>query len=445
MTAVASAAEADPRGPRLAALLRGLHDRGLLNGAVVVAEEGRVIYEAGFGPANVAAGRDFTPDTPVDGASLAKMFTAAAILLLQEEGRLSLDDGVQRHLPPFPYAEVKIRHLLAHSNGLPDYNYFDQIVPKDSVRTNQVHLQVLAERRPALTMRPGHGFAYSNLGYDLAAMVIERVSGWIYAEFLGERFFRRAALTSVFVRPARLADWRGVRTAGYQAGPDGLALFDALDNEGFYGGSNLYLSTRDLHRWNQAFLPPGALPGKNAPGPGLATATLDDGRRTGISLLSWYASPEGTRHWYSGDWQAFYAVAYRDVPARRSISFMTNNAMPQWLRPRLVAALVELLEGREQAACPAPAIREFKADSRAALAGVYAVEKLGQVSLELSAERAFCRVNDGLNYEMFMTAAGVHYVPGLDVWIWFDRAGEAALRWATVLGESRGLRQQAAP
>jgi CubicO group peptidase (beta-lactamase class C family) len=445
MTASTTAAEVDARGPRIAALLRGLHERGVFNGAVIVAEKGRVLHEAGYGPANAAAGRNFTPDTPADGASLAKTFSAAAVVLLQEEGRLTLDDTVRRHLPEFPYAEVKIRHLLAHSNGLPDYDWLDQAAPKDSVRTNQVQLRLLAERRPELSMKPGHGFAYSNLGYDLLAMVIERVSGRTYAAFLDERFFRRLAMTSAFLRPARLADWSGVRTVGYKAGAAGLTPFDVFDNEGFHGGCNWYFSARDLHRWNQAFFPPAATLGEKPLRAGLVSATLDDGRRTGIGLLSWYSSPDGTRHWYSGDHQAFYSVAYRDAAAGRSIVFMTNNAMPQWLRPRLVAALGELLDGRESAACPAPEIREFKADGRAALAGAYAVEKLGLVALEMSAERAFCRVNDGVAYEMFLTAAGVHYVPGLDAWIWFDRAGEASLRWATVLGESRGLRQHAAP
>ena len=123
---------------RVEAILAPLVAAHELSGAIVLSRDGRVVYERGIGLANVAAGLAFTPDTPADGASLAKTFTAAGLWSLVAEGRVNLDAPVTTYVPEFPHADTTVRHLISHSNGLPaDYAFFDPHVEPGTVRTTR--------------------------------------------------------------------------------------------------------------------------------------------------------------------------------------------------------------------------------------------------------------------------------------------------------------------
>lgn len=223
------------------ALLQDLHDRRLFNGAVVLGRAGEEVYAGGFGPANVEAEVQFTPDTPSDSGSMAKTFAAASILMLQDEGRLRLDDAVRQYVPEYPHAVTQIRHLITHSAGLPDYDFFVPLWPEGEILTTTGILHLLGEQGVEPEFAPGTRFRYCNLCYDVAALIVERITGERWDDFLRERVFTPLGMDSTFLRPARLADWPGVRTLSYRQLGDGLGLFDVYDNEGIYGGSNLCL------------------------------------------------------------------------------------------------------------------------------------------------------------------------------------------------------------
>ena len=221
---LAGCAAAPDRGPdvatlaeRVNAVIAPLVDAHEFSGAVVLAQRGRVVYARGFGMANRAAGVAFTPDTPSDGASLAKTFTAAGLWTLVHEGRLDIDAPVRRHLPDYPHAATTVRQLLAHTHALPaNYEVFDAHFAPDAVRTTDAMLATVARIAPRPAFAPGSRFEYSSLGYDAAARVIERVSGRRYEDFLAERFWHPLGMRSSFARPGRFADWPGVRTLGYR-------------------------------------------------------------------------------------------------------------------------------------------------------------------------------------------------------------------------------------
>ncbi|MFW6074689.1 MAG: serine hydrolase domain-containing protein [Chloroflexota bacterium] len=157
-------------------LMSDLRERGLFSGAVVVGKGDEILYEGGFGLANVAEGVPFTPGTPSNGASLGKTLTAAAILMLHEDGRIDLDDPVTQYLPEFPYPEVTVRHLITHSSGLhPDNVYFTFLAPQAETWTNEGLLEILIEHEPPLAFPPGSGFVYNGTGFNMAAILMERV------------------------------------------------------------------------------------------------------------------------------------------------------------------------------------------------------------------------------------------------------------------------------
>ena len=410
-------------------MMRDLVARDRFQGAVVVGRGDRVVYRGGFGFADRAASVPFTPDTPTDAASIAKTFTAAGLLELAQEGRLQLDDHVTRWLPAFPYANVRLRHLLVHAVGLPDYGYFDSLTSPGELRSNERHLALLARTRPPLPFRVGHGFSYDNLAYDLAASVIERASGQSYADFMAARFFRPLQLTA-FLRPARFSAWNGTRTRGYQRTKDGVRDHDAYDLEGFYGADNIYLSANDLQRWVSGYrrlLRPQSFRAALAPG------RLDDGRRTGITPGSWYAARDGRQRYYSGHHNGFFSIAYIDEATGTSLAWVANDAPPFWLQVGLTRALLALVDGRQ----PEPLVPRDHMAFAGDPSGSYQVPGIGAVSIHQQGE-AMAVTGAGVRYDAFLVEPGLHYVPGLDAALRFSGSGgNTVLQWDTQLGGVR--------
>ncbi|WP_088280514.1 serine hydrolase [Ideonella sp. A 288] len=428
VAALALAGCASPPPPvaeRADVLMRELVQRHRFQGAVVMGRGGTVEYAAGFGWADVERQRPFTPDTPTDGASMAKTFTAAALLMLANEGRVDLDMPVRDILPEFPHARTRVRHLLAHSAGLVDYDWLDQRVGPGQPRTNASHLALLARDAPVPHFEPGSAFTYDNVAYDVAAMVIERRAGKAYADVIAERFSLPLGLAA-FVRPARFADWQGPRTRGYRRTAEGWKDHDAHDHEGFHGGANLYLSARDLQRWVAGYAEVvGAATARAA----LASARLDDGRATGISLGSWYVSPDGTRRYYTGSHNGFFSFGYADHARNLSIAWVANDAPPSWLQPALSRALVAIAEGRAPERLVAPPVPDAVADP----SGRYRVSGVGDVIVHRDGQQLRVR-HRRVDYQGFPVARGVYYVPGLDAYLRFaaDPQGQATLTWDAV-------------
>lgn len=423
---LAGCASPPPVAQRADALMRDLVQRDRFQGAVVMGRGGQVEYAAGFGFADIERQLPFTPDTPTDGASMAKTFTAAALLMLVEEGRIDLETPVRDILPEYKHAKTRVRHLLAHSAGLFDYDWFDPRVTPGEPRTNSSHLALLARDAPVPNFEPGSAFTYDNVAYDVAAMVIERSAGSSYAKVIAERFSRPLKLAA-FVRPARFADWQGPRTRGYRRTAEGWKDYDAHDLEGFHGGANIYLSARDLYRWVDGY---SGVVGAATSRAAVAPARLDDGRSTGISLGSWYVSAGGKRRYYTGSHNGFFCFGYADETRNIAIAWVANDAPPSWLQPALSRALIAIAEGRT----PEPLVAPPAADPTLDPSGRYRVSEVGEVSVRRDGQQLRVRLN-GVEYQGFPVARGVHYVPGVDAFLRFASVpqGQIHLSWDSVL------------
>ena len=368
--------------------------------------------------ANQSAGLAFAPDTPSDGASLAKTFTAAGIWWLVQEGRIQLDAPVTQYVPGYPHTAATVRHLLSHSNGLPtDYEFFDPYFAKDEVRSTQALLGVVATQASVPSFLPGTRFEYSNLGFDVAALVIESVTGQSYETFLNERFFSRLGMNNSFARPARLADWKGVRTLGYRWRDAAWQPFDVFDMEAFLGASNLYFSASDLGRWASA----------NAAGTALPAAVVSagqhrvliDGKPSAITGLSWYCDDTGARCYYTGSLNAFHSLVYWDRERNESVALVTNSTLPPWQVITLQRNLVDALAGHPaRPDAPSPFV-EFSRDTQSGAAGAYVAQGIGVATIEATATGLRWRVDCGLTFDMFRVSRDVFYVPGTDYWIAF--------------------------
>jgi CubicO group peptidase (beta-lactamase class C family) len=246
----------------------------------VLIREGRIVWQAAFGVADLDTHRVITPDTQFELASVTKQFTAMAIMILSEQGKLKFDDTLAKYCPEFPaYARtIRIRDLLHHVSGLPDYE--ELMVGKigdDFFRSSRgppaAHEFTSAEvlrtlsRQPKLKFAPGSRFEYSNSGYEVLGQIVERVSGKRYAEFLKETIFDPLGMRDTLVLDERKHS--GPRLALAYKKRNGHWEDITYSSENYeYGDGGVESTANDLFKWDQALYPltqrttqPGAAPG----------------------------------------------------------------------------------------------------------------------------------------------------------------------------------------
>src|SRR5256885_479526 len=166
--------------------------------AAAVSLNGETVSEKAFGLADMEFNIPNTPQTIFESGSVAKQFTAAAIVLLQQDGKLSLEDPVRKYIPELPDygSPLTIRHLLNHTSGIRDWGTVLSLTGAgrgERVITQDLALDVITHQR-ALDFTPGSEYSYSNSGYNLAAIIVERVSKQKFSAFLDERLFKPLAM-----------------------------------------------------------------------------------------------------------------------------------------------------------------------------------------------------------------------------------------------------------
>jgi CubicO group peptidase (beta-lactamase class C family) len=176
---IALTQEQEQKAAKIDSLTKFYHEQGVFSGTVLVAEAGKVIYQEGFGYANVETKERLEPKSVFRLASLSKQFTAMCIMILEEQGKLNYDDNLQKYIPELKYEGITIRHLLWHTSGIPSYMDF---MPKhgfgdDDEYINDDVLKTMATHHPEREFEPGERYKYSNTGYLLLASVVERASG----------------------------------------------------------------------------------------------------------------------------------------------------------------------------------------------------------------------------------------------------------------------------
>ncbi|MGO0061820.1 serine hydrolase [Brevibacillus fluminis] len=175
---------------RFAHLFGTLAEKQLFNGVVLAAENGKVIYQAAYGVADLASGRKLEIDSVFELASVSKPITALGMIKLVEQGKASYDEPIGRWLPDLPYKGITIRHLLNHTSGLPDYmELFSIHWDRTKIATNQDVLKMLIAHRPPVYFEPNESWLYSNTGYVLLAILIEKIAGKSFSSYLKEELF----------------------------------------------------------------------------------------------------------------------------------------------------------------------------------------------------------------------------------------------------------------
>jgi CubicO group peptidase (beta-lactamase class C family) len=224
---------------------------------VCVRRRGAVVYSKGFGLADIETATPMRPASVCKIGSITKQFTAAAILLLAQDGQLSLNDSLAVYMPEFPNAQkLPLRRMLSHTSGLGNYTEnirFMQLSRTD--RSSAELLQAMVEASPKLKFEPGTDWQYSNTAYVLLGLLVEKASGKPYPQFMRERLFAPAGLTHTAVD--NMAEIVPNRAAGYSIDVKAPSGFD---NSSFIamtypGGAGAIRSTcEDLCAWHGALL-----------------------------------------------------------------------------------------------------------------------------------------------------------------------------------------------
>ncbi len=177
---------------RLDTLFTRMVDYNGFNGSVIVAKDAEIIYQKAFGYADKKNNILLTDTTSFQLASVSKVITATAVMVLIEKGLIKLDDTFASYFPEFPYDKITIKHLLSHRSGLPNYLYFlnDIVTCKNKILTNNEVLQLMVEKKPGLYLQPNKAFNYCNTNYALLALLIEKVSKKTFSNFLREEIFK---------------------------------------------------------------------------------------------------------------------------------------------------------------------------------------------------------------------------------------------------------------
>ncbi len=292
--------------------------------ALLVIRDGKVIVRQGFGRADREAGRAVTPASAFRLASVSKQFTATAILLLAQDGALSLDDPIRRWLPTLPAVAdaISIRHLLSHTSGLIDYE--DEMDPADTLQVHDSDVLALLEPVDRTYFVPGTDYRYSNSGYALLALVVERASGRRYAEFLHERIFAPLGMQALAFEAGRSTVPE--RAYGYSLIDGRWQRTDQSTTSAVLGDGGIYASIEDLVKWDRA-LREGSL--LHEPWRALATAPATRTDEPDVDYYGFGWRLHGELQWHSGETLGFRNVILRWPAQDLTVVLLTNRNAPE--------------------------------------------------------------------------------------------------------------------
>jgi len=313
--------------------------------AVLIRQPGRFLFQKGYGLANLKSHKPITPQTVFELASVSKTFTATAVLILHDQGKLSIEDDVRKHIPELPEYHkthpIRVRDLLQHTSGLPDYMGFEDVPARHkSYHVNDDYVRVFAPQKGKfpLDFPTGEEYEYNNTNFMLLAVVVERAGKRPFARFLHDEIFTPLGMKHSFVfdRPDVAAEAAAdrVHAVGYEwrkkkqewAPSWGLPP-DRHEEMLTVGDGSVWTNLEDMARWDEAvraqkLLKPATW--KLA----LTPSKTRDGQTNGYGLgwgLYFNKGEEVYGYGHDGSWGGFETCYYRYLSADRTTVILSNR------------------------------------------------------------------------------------------------------------------------
>ncbi|MEN7549614.1 serine hydrolase [Rapidithrix thailandica] len=336
-----------------------LYQRGQFNGAVLVADQGNVLFKKGYGIANFESNTPFATSTPMEVASVSKQFTAMAVMILKDQGKLTFDDDINRFFTPsLPYSGVKVRHLLTHTSGLPDYeDHFKKHWPPNSLANNKDIVAYFHEQRPDISFAPGQDYHYSNTGYVLLAEIVHQASGMPLDKFLNQYVFQPSGMqhTGFWARDAIFQEKNYAPGFMFNPTEGKYVRPETLPGKDYYyylsarlGPGRLSSTVEDLLRWDSVLYTNTLVSEATIQEAFTPFSIPDKESDYGFGWHIYQDSTYGKVVYHSGSWAGNLAYIKRYVDANKTFIILNNN----YLRPyskKIRAAVDSLLCGREYA------------------------------------------------------------------------------------------------
>lgn len=440
---------------RLAALFAKVEEQAVFNGVVLVAMQGEAVFHEAIGMAERVDGRTrrLTTNSLFELASVSKPITALGIVKLRQMGRLHWDDPIANWMPELPYPGITIRQLLCHTSGLPDYmQLFADVWDPARYAYNEDVLRMLVEHRPERLFAPDESWTYSNTGYVMLAILIERISGQRYDEFLRERIFQPLGMsrTQVYnrrVNPERMPEdyaWGYV----YRIGRGGYVLPDEVPElnyvqylDGLQGDGMVNSTTGDLLRldralYDNAFVSPEMRRQLFTP------VLTDNGQRYpyGFGWLLEDDSRLGSIVHHTGGWPGYSTVFKRYVDRDCTLIMLQNGERDHAYTQQLVSSIEQILAG-EDFNWPAPP----KAVNVIPLDPMNAGEQLGEyrfaneagaalhVQVYVEQDKLYMKLENGMTLTLLPLTATRYYEEQTATELEFVRGDDKEMRlvWHT--------------
>ena len=336
-------------------LVNRYYDIGKFNGCILVAENRKITYQNALGFTDAEQNEKLTLDHNFRLASVSKQFTAMAIMMLQEQGKLNYDDNLWLYIPELPYWHINIRHLLTHTSGLPDYTslleeFWDlanKSSPERKVTSNMDALKLIVQKQPPVKFHPGDRHEYCNTGYMVLALIVERVSGERFQDFMKRYIFQPLEMNHTYVNEPTGILPEIQRAHGFKPNPEGSGFIfdDHHYQNGMYGDGGIITTIKDMMKWDQA-LSTNKLVRKTTLDAALAPAVLNDLSSVNYGF-GWSIIPgeNGTVVAHGGGWLGFRAFILRDITNHHTVIQLCN--MPGIHKGELAFAINDILHDRE--------------------------------------------------------------------------------------------------
>jgi CubicO group peptidase (beta-lactamase class C family) len=317
---------------QLDSIFTRMHRKKRLNATVLVAEKGKILHMGAYGYGNFDQKDTLDVHANFQLASLSKIFTATAVMLLQEDGLIDFDDPVKMHLPEFPYEKITIRHLLNHRSGMSRYMWVAAQYWKtwQIPMSNQDALNQFSSNKPVVFFQPGRRFNYCNTNYVFLASIVERVSGIPFDVFVAKRIFDPLEMENSIVYSRLFSFDVPDAVNGYKGSWKGLrvAATDYLD--GVMGDKGVYSNVADLYQFDRALyenrlLRPETLEEAYRPGTPNRASNYGFGWRMKLG--------KNKIVYHFGWWRGFKGCFIRDLRQERTLIILSNVDAPGYQVP----------------------------------------------------------------------------------------------------------------
>lgn len=322
---------------QLDSLFTSLFEQKMFNGNVLIADKGKIIFEKSFGWANEATKQPINSSTVFELASVSKQFTAMGIVLLEKQKKLKYDDKISRYIPELAfYGNITIQNLLHHTSGLPDYmELFEEKWDKTKFAVNQDIVNELVKHQPKLHFLPGEKYEYSNTGYALLGLIIEKVSKKSFGQFLSEHIFTPLKMKNTLVYRRRFAP-KTIKNYAHGYIIDSLGnkvLPDSFGKEyytyyldGIVGDGMVNSTVKDLLKWDRALYSNKLVNDKDRKII-FSKGKTNDGKTVDYGL-GWAVLENkkyGTIVNHSGGWAGYITFIERHLDNDKTIILLQNN------------------------------------------------------------------------------------------------------------------------